>query len=299
MGCLILALRQSTLNTAARRTSQSAHQIRSLCWKPFLTPHLFAKQKSWQRPRRPGSPRPTLQPLSSSSKLSLSHHSGLLQACPCPGPGPSSARNAPPPDSCQVNSVQIASFKGGLPLPPIKNDPFLRATTPPTVVSSSKSHRRISSSPFYKCFLNILISQPTRAASFHPESPNILWWDPGQWIQVLTVSGFYSKMLPMTYVVTGCACMCAKSPQWWLTPATPWTVAQQTLLSMGFSRQEFWRGLPCLPPGDLPQLRIEPESFMSPESAGGFFTAEPPGSPLSRCKEINIGEHSSRGISNI
>ena len=42
--------------------------------------------------------------------------------------------------------------------------------------------------------------------------------------------------------------------------ATPWTVARQAPLSMGFSRQEYWSGLPCPPPGDLPHLGIEPRS---------------------------------------
>ena len=40
--------------------------------------------------------------------------------------------------------------------------------------------------------------------------------------------------------------------------ATPWTVACQAPLSMGFSRQEYWSGLPCFPPRDLPDLGIEP-----------------------------------------
>ena len=39
--------------------------------------------------------------------------------------------------------------------------------------------------------------------------------------------------------------------------ATPWTVAYQAPLPMGFSRQEYWRGLPCPPPGDLPDPGIE------------------------------------------
>ena len=54
---------------------------------------------------------------------------------------------------------------------------------------------------------------------------------------------------------------------------TLWTVAQQGPLSMGFSRQEYWSGLPCPPPGDLPDPGIEPASRMSPGLAGGFFTA--------------------------
>ena len=55
--------------------------------------------------------------------------------------------------------------------------------------------------------------------------------------------------------------------------ATLWTVAHQAPYSMGFSRQEYWSGLPCPPPGDLPNPGIEPASLMSPELAGGFFTS--------------------------
>ena len=49
---------------------------------------------------------------------------------------------------------------------------------------------------------------------------------------------------------------------------TPWTVAHQAPLSMEFSRQEYWSGLPCPPSGDLPDPGIE---LMSPALAGGFF----------------------------
>jgi len=41
---------------------------------------------------------------------------------------------------------------------------------------------------------------------------------------------------------------------------------------MGFSRQEYWGGLPCPPPGDVPDPGIKPASLMSPALAGGFFT---------------------------
>ena len=44
-------------------------------------------------------------------------------------------------------------------------------------------------------------------------------------------------------------------------PVTPWTVARQAPLSMGFSRQEHWSGLPCPPPGDLPDPRLELSSL--------------------------------------
>ena len=60
---------------------------------------------------------------------------------------------------------------------------------------------------------------------------------------------------------------------------TPGTVGHQAPLSMGFSRQECWSGLPFLSPGDLPDPGIEPTSAVSPALAGGFFTTEPPRKP--------------------
>ena len=59
---------------------------------------------------------------------------------------------------------------------------------------------------------------------------------------------------------------------------TPWTVAYQAPLSKGFFRQEYWSGLPFIPPGDLPDPEIEPTP---PALAGKFFTAKSPGKPLS------------------
>ena len=58
--------------------------------------------------------------------------------------------------------------------------------------------------------------------------------------------------------------------------ATPWTIAQQAPLSMGFPRQDYWSGLPCPSPGDLPDPGIEPAS---PALADGFSTTETPGRP--------------------
>ena len=49
------------------------------------------------------------------------------------------------------------------------------------------------------------------------------------------------------------------------------TITHQAPLSMGFSNQEYWIGMLCLPPGDLPELPTEPMSLMSPALAGGFF----------------------------
>ena len=60
---------------------------------------------------------------------------------------------------------------------------------------------------------------------------------------------------------------------------TPWIIACQAPLSMGFSRQEYRSGLPCPSPGDLPDSGNEPASLMFPALAGSFFTPEPPGEP--------------------
>ena len=54
--------------------------------------------------------------------------------------------------------------------------------------------------------------------------------------------------------------------------ATPWIVACQTSLSMGFSRQEYWNGLLCPRPGDIPDPGIEPMSLMSAALTRRFFT---------------------------
>ena len=56
------------------------------------------------------------------------------------------------------------------------------------------------------------------------------------------------------------------------TLVTPWIVACQSPLSMGFSRQEYWSGLTFLIPGNLPDPEIEPMSLVSPALPGRFFT---------------------------
>ena len=57
-------------------------------------------------------------------------------------------------------------------------------------------------------------------------------------------------------------------------------VARQVPLSMGFSRQEYWSGLPFLPPGDLPDPGMEPMSPKSPKLVRRFFTTATPGKPI-------------------
>ena len=62
---------------------------------------------------------------------------------------------------------------------------------------------------------------------------------------------------------------------------TPWTVVYQGPLSMGFSRQEYWSGLPFPSPGDLPNPGTEPRS---PALQADALPSEPPGKPL--CGEL-------------
>ena len=65
--------------------------------------------------------------------------------------------------------------------------------------------------------------------------------------------------------------------------AIPWVGAHQALVSMEFSREEYWGGLPFPTPGELPDPRIEPASLASPAWAGDFFfflTTESPGKSL-------------------
>ena len=61
--------------------------------------------------------------------------------------------------------------------------------------------------------------------------------------------------------------------------ATPWSVAHQALLSVGFSRQEYWSGLLCSSPGDLPNPGIEPVSLVSPALQAVSLPSELGGKP--------------------
>ena len=71
-------------------------------------------------------------------------------------------------------------------------------------------------------------------------------------------------------LLTSCVCVlsCFSCVQLFLTL---WVIAHQAPLSMGFSKQEYWSGLLCPPPGDFPDPGIEPKSLMSPALAGMFF----------------------------
>ena len=84
----------------------------------------------------------------------------------------------------------------------------------------------------------------------------------------------HTHMCTHTYVHACCHFSCV-----WLC-VTPWTVARQAPLTLGFSRQEYWSGLPCPPPGDLPNPGFEPRS---PELQADSLSSEPSRKPKYEC----------------
>ena len=100
----------------------------------------------------------------------------------------------------------------------------------------------------------------------------------------LTMFQVYSQVIQFPlYIhvcvgVCGCVCVSALNHGWLFV--IWWTVARQAPLSVGFSRQEYWRRLPFPPPEDLSSPGIEPTSLVSPALAGEFFTIVPPGKAL-------------------
>ena len=92
-------------------------------------------------------------------------------------------------------------------------------------------------------------------------------------IIILSCVNFEMRILSSYLVSCVHACMLSHFSHAQLL-VTLWTVACQAPLSMIFSKQEYWNGLPSPPPGDLPDPRIKPISLMSPALAGMFFTTK-------------------------
>ena len=98
------------------------------------------------------------------------------------------------------------------------------------------------------------------------------------------ISNIYYLLYPVSTSSkkVSCCCCCLALKSCLTLCHTPWTVAHKSPLSMGFSRQEYWSGLPWPPPGDLPNPGIE---SMSPELQVDSLPLEPPGKPKQRLEE--------------
>ena len=113
--------------------------------------------------------------------------------------------------------------------------------------------------------LLLLPSIPASIRVFSTESTLHMRW-PKYWSFSFTISPSKEQYLGSNSASTAFTpydlsmCVCAWSLSHVRLFATPWTVAHQAPLSMGFSRQEYWSGLPC-PPGDFPDPGIEPTSL--------------------------------------
>ena len=98
----------------------------------------------------------------------------------------------------------------------------------------------------------------------------------GEVASTLVRGDFYppdESWLQLTCVcVCVCVCVCIQLLSHVRLFVTPWTVAHQAALSLAFSRQEYWNGLPCPPPGDLTDLGMTFMPLLSPALAGRFFT---------------------------
>ena len=78
-----------------------------------------------------------------------------------------------------------------------------------------------------------------------------------------------------------CVCVYVYAHSVMSDSATSWTVAFKAPLSMEFSRQKYWSGLPFPSPGDIHDIEIKPVSLVSPALAGRFFTTAPSEKPTS------------------
>ena len=114
-----------------------------------------------------------------------------------------------------------------------------------------------------------------------PSRPKRTWLDTRVWSALVALKSAASmkewspvrereKLFLIFKIVASNLCVCAQTLSR-IQLCNPVTVACLVPLSVGFSRQEHWSGLPCPPPGDHPNPVIELISLMSPALAGGLF----------------------------
>ena len=121
-----------------------------------------------------------------------------------------------------------------------------------------------------------------------PHHPSSLTTEPGwhklkdsEWEWKRVLSGGQLLPYPRMWLGRGCAYVPSCFSRLWLF-ATLWTVSLAGSSVVGFSRQEYWSGLPSLPPGHLPNPGVKPTPLLSPALAGRFFTTSATCLPFER-----------------
>ena len=122
---------------------------------------------------------------------------------------------------------------------------------------------------------------PTQGRASHPTAPRFSWAPPSKrhlphWCRDLYILTYITHTVTHIHINIYICTHCRSLTKSRLTLIASWTAVHRAPLSMGFSRQEYWSGLPLPSPRDLPDPGIK---LRSPAPAGGFFTTEPPGKP--------------------
>jgi len=161
-------------------------------------------------------------------------------------------------------------------------------------LKKSKTKTHLESGKVRVPVADCLISKPCRTTLC---SFCLLWAPPPPKERVISLCSFVCLISLFIFHVTKpptkqtqnlLACMWAQSLQSHPTLCDP--VASQSPLSMGFSRQEHWNGLPCCPPGDLPNPGIEPMSPPSPALQVNSLPTESPGKPPHPLSQMFLGK---------
>ena len=177
----------------------------------------------------------------------------------------------------------------------LKPESYLRQLLSPSMPNSesywktteTRKGRTEDSSPLgNKGLIPLVGSRISQPAEFLVEDgENVMWT--GQWTnkEMGTIDSLMTKHRNnggKCACVCVCVCVCARARtlvREHSHSATPWTVARQAPLFIGFSRQEYWSGLPFPILGDLPDPGIKLMSLVSPALAGRFLTPAPAGKP--------------------
>ena len=194
--------------------------------------------------------------------MSTQHTQTAALSCPSPNPHPSPLILVPlrpclPADTCPplafnyLFSPRLRPF-----FPTSLSSPHIHSLTHTTLVFSSVSSPKHRNIQILRTASSLCCLGPWLLRTDQDGWPSTAPW---RWpLFILAMhSAWPSWLLPLQH-----ACILSHFSRVRLF-VTPWTVARQAPLSMGFSRQEYWSSLPCPPPGDLPNPGIEPTSHVS------------------------------------